>query len=615
MSDEATASRRTIDHAPVLEAGAAAAHAKPSGIRDWLTTVDHKKIGILYGVSSLFFMLVGGLEALLIRTQLARPENNLISAEMYNQIFTMHGTTMVFLVGMPIAVALFNYIIPLQIGARDVAFPRLNALSFWIFLFAALFMNASFLVGAAPNGGWFGYANLTSKQYSPGLNIDFWVLGLQALGAASIMGGVNFITTIINLRAPGMRLMRLPLFTWMAFFTSFLIVTALPVLAVALFLLTFDRFWGTNFFVTQAGGDPILWQHLFWMFGHPEVYILILPAFGIVSEIIPTFSRKPLFGYAVMVYSGSLIALIGWGVWSHHMFATGLGPIADAFFTIATMIIAIPTGVKIFNWLATMWGGALKLTTAMLYSIGMIATFTIGGISGMMHATSPHDLQQTDTYFVVAHFHYVLIGGLIFAVFASLYYWFPKMTGKFMSEKLGKWNFWLFFIGFNLTFMPQHWIGLLGMPRRVFTYSAELGLTGLNQLSTAGAYIQAISVVLLFINLVRSYRRGAPAGPNPWSGATLEWATTSPPPEHNFNRIPTVHSREPLWVEQQNVENAARGPLDLHIHMPPNSYWPIITAFGAVLTFALFLTSAWWGPLIGLVWVAIGVINWAFEPV
>ncbi len=588
---------------------------KYTGILDWLTTVDHKKIGLMYGVAALFFMLIGGLEALLIRTQLAKPENDFLSAELYNQIFTMHGTTMVFLVGMPIAVALFNYIVPLQIGARDVAFPRLNALSFWIFLFAALFMNSSFIFGAAPNGGWFGYANLTSKQYSPGLNIDFWVIGLQALGAASIMGGVNFITTIIQLRAPGMTLMRMPLFTWMAFITSFLIVTALPVLAVALFLLTFDRFWSTNFFVTQAGGDPILWQHLFWMFGHPEVYILILPAFGIVSEIIPTFSRKPLFGYAVMVYSGALIGLIGWGVWSHHMFATGLGPIADAFFTIATMIIAIPTGVKIFNWIATMWGGSIRLTTAMLYAIGMVATFTIGGVSGMMHATSPHDLQQTDTYFVVAHFHYVLIGGLIFAVFGSLYYWFPKITGKFMSEKIGKWNFWLFFIGFNLTFMPQHWIGLLGMPRRIFTYSAELNLAGLNQLSTAGAYIQAISILLLFYNLIRSYRKGEPAGPNPWGSATLEWATTSPPAEHNFNRIPTIHSREPLWVEAKQVEECARGPMDPHIHMPPPSYWPIFTAVGVCLTFMLFLASVWWAPLIGLTWTAIGVLNWAFEPV
>src|SRR5688572_23490666 len=341
---------------------AAHAHHKRTGIWDWITTVDHKKIGILYAVTALIFMLVAGFEAILIRIQLAKPENAFLSADTYSQIFTMHGTTMVFLVGMPIAVALFNYIVPLQIGARDVAFPRLNALSYWIFLFSALFLNASFFFGSAPNGGWFGYANLTSKQYSPGLNIDFWVLSLQAMGAASIMGGVNFITTIINLRGPGMKLMRMPLFTWMAFITSFLIVTALPVLAVALFLLTFDRFWGTHFYDATAGGDPILWQHLFWMFGHPEVYILILPGFGIVSEVIPTFSRKPLFGYAVMVYSAALIGLIGWGVWSHHMFATGLGPIADAFFTIATMVIAIPTGVKIFNWIATMFGGQIRFT-------------------------------------------------------------------------------------------------------------------------------------------------------------------------------------------------------------------------------------------------------------
>ena len=588
---------------------------KKNIVWDLMTTVDHKKIGLLYGVSALFFMLVGGLEATLIRIQLAKPENDFLSADTYNQIFTMHGTTMVFLVGMPIAVALFNYIVPLQIGARDVAFPRLNALSYWIFLFGALFMNSSFLIGQAPNGGWFGYANLTSDQYSPGLNIDFWALGLQALGAASIMGGVNFITTIINLRAPGMKLMRMPLFTWMALITSFLIVTALPVFAIALFLVTFDRFWGTTFFVTQAGGDPVLWQHLFWMFGHPEVYILILPAFGIVSEIIPVFSRKPLFGYAVMVYSGALIGLIGWGVWAHHMFATGMGPIADAFFTVATMIIAIPTGVKIFNWIATMWGGRIRFTTPMLYAIGMLITFTIGGVSGVMHATSPHNLQQTDTYFVVAHFHYVLIGGLIFAIFGSLYYWFPKITGRLMSDRLGKVNFWLFFIGFNLTFMPQHWIGLLGMPRRIFTYSADLNLTGLNQLSTAGVFVQIAGILVMLGNLVWSLKRGPISGPNPWGGATLEWATTSPPPEHNFNRIPTVHTREPLWLEAAAVEDAARGTREANIHMPPSSYWPIFTGFGVVLTFALFLTNVWWAPLIGLGWVTLGAINWAYEPV
>ena len=587
---------------------------KRSVVWDWMTTVDHKKIGILYGVTALFFFVVGGIEATLIRIQLARPDNAFLSPDVYNQLFTMHGTTMVFLVGMPIAVAMFNYIVPLQIGARDVAFPRLNALSYWMFLFGAIFMNFSFVLGAAPNGGWFGYAPLTSSQYGPGLNIDFWVLGLQALGAASIMGGVNFITTIIQLRAPGMRLMRMPLFTWMTLFTSFLIITALPVFAVALFLVTFDRFWGTNFFVTQAGGDPMVWQHLFWMFGHPEVYILILPAFGIVSEIIPTFSRKPLFGYAVMVYSGALIALISWGVWAHHMFASGMGPIADAFFTISTMIIAIPTGVKIFNWIATMWGGRIRFTTAMLYAVGMLITFTIGGVSGVMHATSPHDLQQTDTYFVVAHFHYVLIGGLILAIFAALYFWFPKLTGRMMDERLGKWQFWIYFIGFNVTFMPQHWIGLLGMPRRVYTYSADLNLEALNMLSTAGVPIQALGVILLVANIIWSLKRGAIAGDNPWNAATLEWATTSPPAEHNFNQIPTVHSREPLWVEAAQIQATTLGPIEPHMHMPPNSYWPIFTAVGAVATFILFMTNIWWMPLLGLAWTTIGAINWAYEP-
>ena len=588
---------------------------KKNVVWDILTTVDHKKIGIMYGVTALFFMMIGGIEATMIRIQLAKPENAFISAETYNSLFTMHGTTMVFLVGMPIAVALFNFIVPLQIGARDVAFPRLNALSYWIFLFGALFMNYSWLIGQAPNAGWFGYANLTTRDYSPGLNTDFWSLGLQALGAASIMGAVNFITTIIQLRCPGMKLMRMPLFTWMAFITSFLIATALPVFAVALFMITFDRWWDTNFFNVMAGGDPMVWQHIFWMFGHPEVYILILPAFGIVSEIIPTFSRKPLFGYAVMVYSACLIGLIGWGVWAHHMFATGMGPIADAFFTISTMIIAIPTGVKIFNWMATMAGGSIRFTTAMLFAIGMVIEFTIGGVSGVMHATSPHDLQQTDTYFVVAHFHYVLIGGLIFSIFGSLYYWMPKVAGRMMNETLGKIHFWVFFVGFNMTFMPQHWIGLLGMPRRTFTYSAELNVAGLNMLSTVGVFIQIIAVLVMVANIIWTLKRGAIAPTNPWGSATLEWATESPPVEHNFNRIPTVHTREPLWLEPEPVEDAARGTPEPYIHMPPGSYWPIITAFGVVLTMALFMTGIWWTPLIGLTWVFICTINWAFEPV
>ncbi|MGH7481844.1 MAG: cytochrome c oxidase subunit I [Longimicrobiales bacterium] len=594
----------TLTHAP----------ARRTGIWDWLTTIDHKKIGVLYGATALVFMLVGGLEALLIRLQLAEPNGRLLDAELYNQIFTMHGTTMVFLVGMPIAVAFFNYIVPLQIGARDVAFPRLNALSYWIFLFGALFMNSSFLFGAAPNGGWFGYAPLTTEQYSPGLNIDFWVLGLQILGVASIMGGVNFITTIINLRAPGMKLMRMPLFTWMAFVTSFLLVTALPVLAVALFFLTFDRFWGTTFYATSAGGDPFLWQHLFWIFGHPEVYILILPAFGIVSDVLPVFSRKPLFGYSLVVYSGILIGFIGWGVWAHHMFATGMGPIADAFFAVSTMIIAIPTGVKIFNWMATMWGGRLEFTTAMKFAIALLATFTIGGISGVWHASPPVDLQQTDTYFVVAHFHYVLIGGLINGIFAGSYYWYPKVYGRMLSEKLGNWHFWLFFIGMNMTFFPMHWVGLLGMPRRVFTYGSYLNLGMLNMVLTVGAFIQALAVLIFIGNLVRSRKRGRRAGSNPWGAHTLEWATTSPPQEYNFASLPVVRSREPMWDDAEAMTAAAQKPLDTPVHMPNPSYWPILTAVGVTLTFGLFMSGIWWLPLLGLAFTAVAVMNWAFEP-
>ncbi|MCJ7629093.1 MAG: cbb3-type cytochrome c oxidase subunit I, partial [Longimicrobiales bacterium] len=461
-------------------------HTEDRGLWSWMTTVDHKRIGIMYFLTSFFFFFVGGLEALIIRIQLFRPENAFISAQTYSQMFTMHGTTMVFLVAMPMAVAFFNYIVPLQIGARDVAFPRLNALSYWIYLLGGLFINSSFLFGSAPNTSWVGYANLTSLQFTPGRNVEFWIIGLSVLGISSILGGVNFITTIINLRAPGMKLMRMPLFSWMTLVTSFLLVTAIPVVAVALILLAFDRFFGANFYEVTAGGDPILWQHLFWLFGHPEVYILILPSFGIISDVIPTFSRKPLFGYPVVVYAGILIGFIGWGVWSHHMFTVGLGPIADSFFVSSTMIIAIPTAIKIFNWLATMWGGALRFPTPMLFAVGVVAVFTVGGLGGIMHASAPVDLQQHDSYFVVAHFHYVLVGGALMGLFSGLYYWFPKVTGRLMSESLGKWHFWTTMIGFNLTFFPMHFAGLFGMPRRTWTYRAELNLEVWNQLSTVG---------------------------------------------------------------------------------------------------------------------------------
>src|SRR5512134_3116087 len=459
---------------------AAAAHTEKSGLWSWITTVDHKRIGILYGTSAFIFFLLGGLEALIIRAQLFSPNNNLVSPDFYNQLFTMHGTTMIFLGVMPLSAMFFNYFIPLQIGARDVAFPRLNAFSYWVFLFGGLLLNSSFLVNAAPNAGWFGYANLTSTQYSPGLNVDFWIIGLQILGIASLAAAVNFFVTVINLRAPGMKMMHMPMFVWMSFITQVLLLLSFPIITVALVLLMIDRTFGTHFFVPSGGGDPILWQHLFWLFGHPEVFILILPAFAIISEILPVFSRKPLFGYAAMVFSGAFIAFLGFGVWSHHMFATGMGPVADSVFALATMLIAIPTGVKIFNWLGTIWGGSLRLTTPMYFALGFVAMFIIGGLSGVMHASPPADLQQTDTYFVVAHFHYVLFGGSIFGLLGGAYYWWPKMSGFMLDELIGTLHCWLTFSGMNVTFFPMYFVGLHGMPRRVYTYPAGLGFETMN---------------------------------------------------------------------------------------------------------------------------------------
>src|SRR5829696_9303334 len=493
-----------------------------TGLWSWLATTDHKRIGILYLYSSLGFFLWGGLEAGIIRLQLARPNGTLVSAELYNQLFTMHGTNMVFLAIMPLSAAFFNFLIPLQIGARDVAFPRLNAFSYWVFLLGGLFITLPILFKAAPDGGWFGYTPLTTRQYSPGINIDFWVLGLQILGVSTLAAGFNFVTTVINLRAPGMSLMRMPLFTWNAFVTQFLIILAFPVITVALFFLQFDRFFGTNFYTAAAGADPILWQHLFWIFGHPEVYILILPAFGLISDVIPTFARKPIFGYPVMVYATILIGFLGFGVWAHHMFAVGMGPIADSLFALTTMLIAIPTGVKIFNWISTMWGGAIRFTTAMMFAIGLVAMFTIGGISGVSHSSPPADLQQTDTYYIVAHFHYVLFGGSLMGLFAGIYYYFPKMFGRLMDERLGKWHFWLNFIGGNLTFFPMHFSGLLGMPRRIYQYDAGQGWDTINFISSIGAFMLVISTAIFVWNFFRSKSHGPIAPDNPWDAATLE---------------------------------------------------------------------------------------------
>src|SRR6266498_4334876 len=440
--------------------------------------------------------------------------------------------------------------IPLLIVARDVAFPRLNALSYWVFLSGALLLHVSFLADAVPDGGWFGYANLTSAQFSPTHSIDFWMLGLQVLGISSLMAGFNFIVTIINMRAPGMTLMRMPLFVWMSFVVQFLVVLAFPAITVALILLMFDRFFGTLFYAPAGGADPLLWQHLFWIFGHPEVYILILPAMGIVSEVLPTFSRKPLFGAPVVIYSGIMIGFFGFGVWSHHMFSVGMGPVADYAFSIATMLIAVPTGVKILNWIGTLWGGRIQFRTPLYFSLGFIAMFTLGGLSGVMHASPPVDLQQTDSYFIVAHFHYVLFGGSILGLFGGMYYWWPKITGRLLDERMGRLHFWLMLIGFNVAFFPMHVLGLLGMPRRIYTYAPDLGWNVWNLLSTAGAFLTAASLVVFLANLVRSTRAGARADADPWDGRTLEWSTTSPPPPWNFNRIPLVHGRDEFWVRK-----------------------------------------------------------------
>jgi cytochrome c oxidase subunit 1 len=475
-------------------------------------------------------------------------------------------------------------------------------------------MNASFLFGGAPDAGWFGYANLTSTQYSPGMRVDFWVIGLLVLGVSSIAAALNFIVTIINLRCEGMTLMRMPLFTWMTLITSFLLVMAFPAITVGLVLLMFDRMFGTLFFNPLAGGDVLLWQHLFWIFGHPEVYILLLPGLGIVSEVIPVFSRKPLFGYAFVVYSGILIAFLGFGVWAHHMFAVGLGPVANTVFSATTMLIAIPTGVKIFNWIATLWGGSLRLRTPLYFALGFIAMFIIGGLSGVMHASAPTDLQQTDTYFIVAHIHYVLFGGVMFALFAGMYYWIPKVTGRMMSERLGKAHFWMMIISFNLTFFPQHFLGLHGMPRRTFTYESGLGFEAMNLMSTVGAMLLGASMLIFIWNVLATLKKGAPAGNDPWEASTLEWSIASPPPHYNFRVLPAVGGRDPLWAEDRSKAVPGDDPGTPEPHMPGPSYFPFATAVGIVVLAGGGLTLTLPVVFVGVALILFGIYGWAFQP-
>ena len=590
-----------------------------AGVWGWMTTVDHKRIAVLYGATAFIFLLIAGLEAGVVRMQLASADNDLIGAGRFNQMFTMHATVMVFMVIMPLSVSFFNFVVPLAIGARDVAFPRLNALSYWIFLFGAVLMHISFLVDQVPDAGWFSYANLTEKPFSINRGLDFWAIGLLVMGAASVAGALNFVVTIINLRAPGMSMMRMPVFVWMTLITSILLVLAFPVITVGLIELTMDRNFGTHFFIPAEGGDPILWQHLFWVFGHPEVYILILPAMGIVSEVLPTFSRKPLFGYPFIVFSGIVIGIMGWAVWSHHMFTVGLGPVANSVFTITTMLIAVPTGIKIFNWIGTLWKGSIEFTTSMMFALGFVSLFIIGGLSGVSHAVSPSDFQQQDTYYIVAHLHYVLFGGSIMGAFAGIYYWYPKLTGRMLSETLGKLNFWLMFIGMNLTFFPMHYLGLNGMPRRIYTYSAEFGWENMNRLASLGYVVLFVAFLIFIVNLWQT-RYSRRVSHDPWDAPGLEWSIASPPPPYNFAELPQVEGLDQYWIAKERAR-AAGTPLTEpealvdpdSIHMPSPSYWPIFTAAGVALIGGGLLSHYAISFLGGAI-TMMGVIGWGNEP-
>ncbi|MDF2856654.1 MAG: quinol oxidase subunit 1 [Neobacillus sp.] len=547
---------------------------------DYLTTVDHKKIAILYLIAGGFFFVVGGLEAVFIRIQLAIPNNDFVSAGLFNEIITMHGTTMIFLAAMPLVFAFMNAVMPLQIGARDVAFPFLNALGFWLFFFGGVFLNLSWFFDGAPDAGWTSYASLAMA--SKGHGVDFYVLGLQISGLGTLIGGINFLVTIITMRAPGMTYMRMPLFSWTTFVTSALILFAFPPLTVGLVLMMFDRMFGSNFFDITMGGNTVIWEHLFWIFGHPEVYILVLPAFGIFSEIFPMFSRKRLFGYSSMVFATVLIGFLGFMVWAHHMFTTGLGPVANAIFAVATMAIGVPTGIKIFNWLLTMWGGSVKFTTPMHYAFGFIPSFVAGGVTGVMLASAAADYQYHDTYFVVAHFHYVIVGGVVFAILAGTHLYWPKMFGTMLNETLGKITFWLFFIGFHMTFFIQHFLGLWGMPRRVFTYLPGQGFELSNLISSLGAVFMSLGVLVLLYNIIMTSVKNVRVGNDPWGdGRTLEWSLPSPPPFYNFKQLPLVRGLDAYWLEKMDGKNGMTPAEPLgDIHMPNSSFLPFVMAFG-----------------------------------
>ncbi|MGH2788333.1 MAG: cytochrome c oxidase subunit I [Actinomycetota bacterium] len=604
------------------------------GLATWVTTVDHKKIGFKYLYTGMFFFIAGGIMSLVMRVQLAQGELEILDPETYNQLFSMHGTTMMFLFAIPVLSGFGNYFVPLMIGARDMAFPRLNAFGYWVFLGSGIFMFSSFLIGRAPNNGWFNYLPLGAKEFTPGLNIDFFTLGLIFLGVSTTAGAINFIVTILKMRAPGMSINRMPIFVWGELAMALAIVFAQPSLTAALVMLELDRKFGFHFFNAAAGGDPTLWQHLFWIFGHPWVYIIVLPAFGIASTIIPAFSRRPMIGYTYIVLAEMAVALIGFGVWVHHMFATGIPIIALSFISLSSFMITIPTGTQIFAWLATIVAGRPVLNTSMLFTIGFIVLLVFGGFSGVMFAAVPFNQQTTDTYFVVGHLHYVLFGGAVFPIFGGLYYWLPKMTGRLLDEGLGRISFWLMFIGFNLAFIPMHISGLLGQPRRTYTYEAGIGWDIHNLLATIGSFMLAVGILVTLFNWFRSNRRGAPAGRDPWEGETLEWATSSPPPEYNFEAIPTVRSLHPVWDQEELREGAQPSELggytlaDGHetlttsmldaspqavVEMPHHSPWPFALTSAMLIFFFGVLIDAWLVAVLGGIGIGAGIIGW-FSP-
>ena len=589
------------------------------GLYGWLATVDHKTIGIRYLCTAFCFLLVGGAEALIMRVQLAQPNLKVLSPDAYNQLFSMHGTTMMFLYALPILSGFSNYLWPLMLGSRDMAFPRLNALSYWVFLFAGIFLYVSFPIGQAPNGGWFAYVPNTNLKYDPGINMDVFSLGLVFLGISTVVGSANFIVTLLRCRAPGMSVNRLPIMVWGTFTASAANLLAVPAVSLACIMLWLDRRCGTHFFDVAGGGQPLLWQHLFWMFGHPWVYALVLPAMGIVSDALPVFCRRPLVGYTLVAISTVATMILGFGVWVHHMFATGLPVMSLSFFSAASFVIAVPSAIGVFCWIATIWTGKPQFKTPFLFFAGFVMLFVIGGVSGFMTASVALDWQLTDSYFIVAHLHYVLLGINVFPVVGGVHFWFPKMTGRMMSERLGKWTFWTMLIGFNVAFFPMHITGLMGMPRRVYTYDADMGVGWLNLISTIGAFVFAVGVVLFLFNVWRSLRTGAPAGDNPWDAPTLEWSTTSPPPVYNFATIPQVASRYPLWEERlkesdersivgdavpdgmvldQGKETIGVSPLDavptVVLKMPGDSLLPLLLTIGmAALFFGMLALSLW----------------------